>query len=334
MDGREPGLPLLLGRVHGAGSDTTEFVNLIDLKTFKNTRFEVTLNDPAEDLHPFLGGRPQGGRPRTLFLATGGQVQAFRVADVLNGLPNTPTSTIGIGAGSHGQFISPATNTLGITTAAGLDVIACGPFCSSLRSRATVSWDANGLTGGQGFRPRLAFDGGHVLNSIGLYPDDPAAWPDARQELHVTNLRRKRARRIFVGNGTSQRGFAEAPTSSRYLAYLLVHPNPDPRGDELKLIDVRPKSRNYLDIAGTAKLEQMTNGPVAGMSMEGKEQRFAALTPDGRYAFATHGGDGKVSMVNTRTRSVTQFSVPTALRGGGYVTALELGFKPVDLMGR
>lgn len=150
----------------------------------------------------------------------------------------------------------------------------------------------------------------------------------------MTNLRRNRAKLIFVGNGTSQRGFAEAPTSSRHLAYLLIHPNPDSRGDELKLIDVRPESPSYLGIAGTAKLEQMTNGPVAGMPREGKEQRFAAVTPDGRYAFATHGGDGKVSMVNTDTMSVTQFSVPTPLHGGGYATAFQVGREPVDLMGR
>lgn len=159
--------------------------------------------------------------------------------------------------------------------------------------------NADELTGGQGFRPRLAFDGEHVLDTVGLYPTDPAVWADARQELHVTDLTDAAARLIFVGNGTSQRGFADAPTSSRYLAYILVHPKGDPRGDELKLIDVRPNSRSYLDIVGTAKLEQMSNGPVAGMPREGKEQRFAAITPDGRYAFATHGGDGKVSMVNT-----------------------------------
>ena len=309
-------------------------MNLIDLKTFRNTRFEVAMNNPSEDLHPYLGGKSQPGKPRTLFLATGGKMEAFRVRDVLDGLPTTSASSIRIGEGNHGNFISPETNTLGITTANGLDVIGCGVFCSSLRSRATVSWDASGLTGGQGFRPRLGFDGKSVQNTIGLYPDDPAAWADARQLLHVTDLRRKRAKLVFVGNGTSQRGFADAPTSSRFLAYILVHPKGDVREDELKLIDVRPKSPRYLRVARTAQLEQMTNGPIAGVPTEGKEQRFGAITPDGRYAFATHGGDGKVSMVNTSTMRVTQFPAPTALRGGGYATAFELGFKPVDLMGR
>jgi YVTN family beta-propeller protein len=57
-------------------------------------------------------------------------------------------------------------------------------------------------------------------------------------------------------------------------------------------------------------------------------------TPDGRYAFVTHGGDGKVSVVDTERLSVQQVRVPTALRGGGYITAVQKGAEPVDLMAR
>jgi len=48
----------------------------------------------------------------------------------------------------------------------------------------------------------------------------------------------------------------------------------------------------------------------------------------------THGGDGKISVIDTERLSVTQVSVPTALRGGGYITAVEKGAEPIDLVAR
>jgi hypothetical protein len=66
----------------------------------------------------------------------------------------------------------------------------------------------------------------------------------------------------------------------------------------LKIIDVRPASPTYLTIVRTVQLQQVTHGPVAGVNpvYPGYERRFAAITPDGRYAFVTRGGDSKVDM--------------------------------------
>jgi hypothetical protein len=55
---------------------------------------------------------------------------------------------------------------------------------------------------------------------------------------------------------------------------------------------------------------------------------------DQSHAFATHGGDGKISVVDTATLSVEQMTVPTALRGGGYIIAIQRGLRPVDLVAR
>ena len=64
----------------------TEFLNLIDLKTFKNTKVEIALNNTGEDLTPFFGGTPL-----TLFeVVGGGEIKAFNVADLLAG-GKTPT---------------------------------------------------------------------------------------------------------------------------------------------------------------------------------------------------------------------------------------------------
>jgi hypothetical protein len=59
--------------------------------------------------------------------------------------------------------------------------------------------------------------------------------------------------------------------------------------------------------------------------------RLCVTQPDGRFAFVTHGGDGKVSMVDTAPLEVTEFTVPTALVGGGYVAGFKRGVKPVDM---
>ncbi len=105
-------------------------------------------------------------------------------------------------------------------------------------------------------------------------------------------------------------------------------------GDALHLLDVSPKSRSYLAHVGTVLLERLTNGPLPGMPAAGTERRFVAITPDGGHAFATHGGDGKISVVDTATLSVEQMTVPTALRGGGYITAIQRGLRSVDLIAR
>jgi len=74
--------------------------------------------------------------------------------------------------------------------------------------------------------------------------------------------------------------------------------------------------------------------PVAGQPTAGRERRFVAVTPNGRWAFASHGGDGKVSLVDTGNHSIREFAVPTPLRGGGYLVGINLSFFPTDLMGR
>jgi hypothetical protein len=67
----------------------------------------------------------------------------------------------------------------------------------------------------------------------------------------------------------------------------------------------------------------MTHGPVDGVTPDypTSERRFAAITPDGRYAFVTRSGDGKVAMVDTSTGAATTITVPSSLTGGGHLTA-------------
>lgn len=309
--------------------EQTGVVNLVDLSTFKNTIVEIPLSVP-EEVHPYLAGYPL-----QLFVSVGGKIQGFGVAELVKG-NKTLTSEVAVGTGSHGPVISPKTSTLGITTTAGLDVVNLNcplPIgflgCAgrpSLGSRTTVPWDVDGLAGSQNFRPRLTNDGGGVLGALGVAPADPAAWADTRQDVHAVDLKTKTAKRFGLGRGIAPR-FAN---SSSVAVFATVHPD----GDKLRLLDVRPGSPTLHQFTGEAPLAAMTNGPVAGQPTAGRERRFVAVTPNGRWAFASHGGDGKVSMVDTGNRSVREFAVPTPLKGGGYLVGINLSFFPADLMGR
>jgi hypothetical protein len=60
----------------------------------------------------------------------------------------------------------------------------------------------------------------------------------------------------------------------------------------------------YLEIVRWVDLAQMTRGPVGGVAptFPAYERRCAAITPEGRYAFVSRGGDGKV---DTSTGAIT-----------------------------
>lgn len=319
--------------VSSGKDESTGVVNLVDLTTFKNTVVEIPLALP-EEVHPYLAGHPL-----KLFASVGGKIQSFAVADLVSGRAE-PHSEVAVGTGSHGPFISPKTSTLGVTISAGLDVVdlTCVQRVPRLRiprllcpdlelaGRTTVPWDVDGLAGSQNFRPRLTNDGHTVVGALGVAPADATQWADTRQDIHVADLRTKTAKRFTMGQGVAPR-FA---TGDDLAVFATIHPG----GDKLRLLDMRPGSGTYLQFTGEAALSPMTNGPVAGQSTAGRERRFLAATPDGRFAFASHGGDGKVSMVNTQSLAVKEFAVPTALKGGGYLLGINLAFVPVDLMGR
>ena len=315
--------------VLGSGIDGSDMqvVNLVNLDTFENTQAEIELTGEGE-LHPYLVGNPL-----TLVLADGATMRSFAVSDLLDGPPYTPTSTVGVGQVGHGNIFSPKTSRIALSTSAGLDIvdIVCpkpkaAQLSCLLGERVTVPWDMDGRFGGQNFRPRLLDDGRTEMGAIGVAPADPLAWPDTDQDVHVVDMKTRAALRFDLGNGVAAR-FA---SSKRFAVFSLVHPD----GDRLRLLDVRPSSPSDLEFVGDVPLAAMTNGPVAGQPLAGKERRSVDVTPDGHFAFVTHGGDGLVSMVNTTTLEVTEFTVPTALVGGGYVAGFRRGSKLVDLVGR
>jgi YVTN family beta-propeller protein len=303
-------------------NSATQVINLIDLQTFENMPVAVEMQ-ADEEAHPYLGARPL-----SLFVGLGGVMQSYRLADLLHHGSLAPTSETVIDLGAHGLVISPKTSRLGISTRAGFNVVDtdCVEFGSRVCSVLNIPWDLDGRAGGQNFRPRLANDGVTALGAIAGLVATPEQWADTPQDIHVLNLKTLEAHRFRLGHGIVPR-FA---LSKAFAIFVTVHPY----GDELHLLDVRPESKTYLKRIGAVDLEPLSNGPVAGQPAAGREARFVGVTPDGRYAFATHGGDGKISVIDTVTLSVTQVIVPTALTGGGYITAVQPGARIVDLIAR
>ena len=295
---------------------------MIDLQTFENTQVPVEMQ-ADEEAHPYLGAQPL-----TLFVGLGGVMPSYPVADLIRQGSAAPTSETVVDLGAHGLVISPNASRLGLSTRAGFNVVDTDCVASGSEGCAAVNipWDLDGRAGGQNFRPRLAYDGVTALGAIAGPVATPEQWADTPQDIHVLNLQTLEAHRFRLGHGIVPR-FA---LSKAFAIIVTVHPD----GDELHLLDVRPPSKTYLKRTGTVDLEPLSNGPVAGQPTAGREARFVGVTPDGRYAFATHGGDGKISVVDTATLSVTQVVVPTALRGGGYLTAIQPGAGVVDLMAR
>ena len=337
----------------GAFQTGTEFLNLIDLKTFKNTQLEIAMNNKGEDLTPLFGGEPL-----TLFAgAGGGEMRAYSVARLLRG-DTTPTSTTAMGPNSHGGFSSPETGKIGITTGPQPPTLGIGPAATpnpdnlgmdvfeitcahrackqpTLANPFTVPWNGDGLTLSKGNRVRMMATGEHVLTplNVDLTPGIPEDWQDVRLDAHVTDLKTHTARRINVGNGATSRGF---PVSRTFAAEPVIRPLAPKGKDSLKIIDVRPHSSTYLQVVRSVDLTQMTHGPVAGIAptFPTYERRFTAITPNGRYAFVSRGGDAKVDMVDTSNGKVTEVSVPSSLSGGGHIDAFQIGFTPFDLSGR
>lgn len=119
---------------------------------------------------------------------------------------------------------------------------------------------------------------------------------------------------------------------SRTLAvFASIHPD----GDHANLVDVDPASSGFRQVTGRVPLPKLANGPVPGTPAAGAEGRHSAITPDGRFAFVTQGGEGKIAVIDTRTKTIARMlEIPTPLKGGGYVLALQSGEASSDFSAR
>ncbi len=306
----------------GSQEQTVTLVNLADYSVSQVlVHLNQNRNGVYEELHVYLGGNPL-----SLFLTTGEQVRSYPISDVLAGELGQPLSVEPIPTNSHGPGIQHGIQRLYSCTADGMaSVDITGAQLHTVR---VIPWTVGNVTASQDFRPRLSFDGGWIYGAVTRTPAPaPADWANTQNFVHAVDLRLEKARLISLGYGSVGR----FSLSDSFALFWSLHPS----GDKAFLLDINPSSATFQQITSVIALPNLTNGPVAGQPTAGKESRAGTITPDGRWAFVSQGGDGTVTAIDTTTGHVAAtLSVPSRLSGGGYLVAVQPGTPTFDTHAR
>lgn len=308
--------PALTHAVVGA-SDAQRPLTLVDLTSYTSRPLTVEAGE---------AGVMIGDDPLTLFHRNDvlKQVESYPVEGIVRG-STTPTGVVDTGAAGHGEAISHELRRLYLATDDGLDVVEIVP--TGLDYRTTLPWDVSGRSGGRAYFVRLAADGRHLFSYMAERGGEETPWETWRNDAYVADLETDQATRVELGSGLVYR-FA---LSDPYALFFNMHPE----GDNAHLLDVDPASPSFGTIVATIPLTPLTQGPKAGESPWEAESRIAAITPDGSIGFVSHGGDGRISVIDTAARRVSrQLEVPTSLAGGGYMLVVQEGMSFADTIAR
>jgi YVTN family beta-propeller protein len=306
-----------------SGIDGVEQVaNILKLDDFSLCQFPVTLpsvNGVTEELHAAVAGEPAH-----LFASVGGEIRVWPLADVLAGTATTPLASVPINAGSHGIVVSHRTGVLYITAGPGTGFDGSSlqmPFAQT----QLVPWDTDGLSTGRNARPRLSYDGRYIYGAVAQsVPEGAERWAERAADLHVADVDTKTAKRSALTKGI----VSKFQLSQKLALFANVS---ETGASQAILVDVVASSPTFQQVVARVPLTALSNGPVVGQSTTGKQALGSAITPDGKWAFVSHGGDGKISVIDTTTRSVVRvIETPTTLHGGGYMFAFQRGVAPVD----
>lgn len=300
----------------------TQVANVLKLEDFTVREFPITanlVNGATEELHAAVGGNPAH-----LFASVGSEIRAWPLADVLGGTAAAPVASIPIHAGSHGLVVSHRTGVLYITASPGTGFDGSSLQMPFARTQL-VPWDADGLSTGRNARPRLSYDGRYIYGAIAQsVPEGAERWAERAADLHVADLDTKTAKRSALAKGI----VSKFQLSQKLALFANVT---ETGATQAILVDVVAGSPTFQQVVARIPLGALTNGPVVGQSTTGKQALGSAITPDGKWAFVSHGGDGKVSVIDTTTRTVTRvIETPTSLASGGYLFAMQRGVEPVD----
>jgi hypothetical protein len=183
----------------------------------------------------------------------------------------------------------------------------------------------DGRSTGRNARPRLSWDGKHVYGAIGVTaPEGAEKWAERDVDFHAADLAALSAKRFAFTKGIVPR----FQLSKRHAFFA----NITGQGDYAVYIGVDPAVPAELwQVSARVPLAALVNGPTAGQSAAGKEARASAVTPDGRWGFVSHGGEGKISVIDTNAKAIAgMITTPSPLSGGGYLFAVQPGTAPVD----
>jgi hypothetical protein len=254
------------------------------------------------------------------------QFEAYPLARIVDG-NHQPTSVVDIGKAGHGEAISHGLGRVYSATDDGVDALDL--VGESLKFRATLPWAASARTGGRAYFVRLSNDGNYLYSYLRISGGSDTPWQNWQNDAYIADLRSDEVTRVPLGPGLVYR----QAQSDRYVLYFNIHPD----GDHAYLLDADPASSGFRGIVATIPLEPLTRAPEPGESPfgAGQESRRATISPDGRWGFISHGGDGRISVIDTSDRRVARtLTVPTPLEKGGYLVAVQPGMPLADTIGR
>lgn len=265
-----------------------------------------------------------GGRPRQVVVAAGGHFQSFPLAEVLAGRVPPASSSAPLGDGNHGPVVSRSGDRHFSTTADGVDGTALPG--GRLTSPSSVAYsDTRNVVAN--YRPRWGADNRTVWGSAGEDTGlTPEQWADTRNVVHVLDTARSRSTLTRLPDGIAGR----LALSTRYAVVTTI----SPEGDVTTLVDSNPRSATYRRVVGTVALRPLAGAPVPGRPAAGAQSRATAITPDGSLAFVTSGGEGRITLIDTRHRAIVrQVTAPTPL-SDVHLTVVRRGAPVTDLVAR
>jgi hypothetical protein len=312
----------------GDSQSPIDVLSIVNLQDYTTKQLKFDLKEPDSEF-----GVISGGDATVVLTHLAESVEAYPLENLLDSevtldsLVNgelQPNSAITVGEGGHGAAFAHDLGFGAFSTLEGLEVIRLRG--DTLSDHSILPWDADGRSGGRNARPRLSYDGNYIYGPLAatVAPED---WAERQNDVHIANLSQGTVNRIELAQGIVGRWGISEP----YALFFSIHPD----GDYVHLLDVDPTSETFQEIVARTKLDPLTNPPVPGSDPAGGESRFAAITPDGRWGFVSHGGDGLVSVIDTQEEKVVKkLQIPTSLNGGGYLAAVQPGAQLVDTAGR
>jgi hypothetical protein len=253
------------------------------------------------------------------------QLEMYAYDELLEGTAE-PLDVAAIGLAPHGEVIAHARGKVVSATARGIDIASFDAL--GFGEVKTVPYDVDGFSGGRAFYARLSGDGRYLYSYLRDDRGGEAPWGEWRSDGYIVDLETQTARRIPVGNGLVYRlGVCE--TLAAFTQYA-------PQGDALHLLDARQGSPTFQQLIAKIPLERMSQAPgVDGDVWSSEAFRITALSSDCAHAFVTHGGDGKISIIDTASARVERIlETPTRLAHGGYLISMRRGQALVDTIGR
>ena len=308
--------------ISGAGPAAGEpgAFTLVRLVDFYHRSVPIPTGEPGV----LLGGSPLYVYHRNDDLA---QVEAYLFEDLWKGTVSLKGS-VAIGVAPHGEALAHAEGKMFVAADDGINVIPTAG--AELGDVTQIPYDIDGRTGGRAFYARLSVDAKYLYSYLrDSGPNYDWAWKDWVSDAYVVDVQNETAKRIEIGKGLVYR----LADSEKYAMFVQYHPD----GDFAHFMDTDAKSDTFQEIIAKVPLEAMSKTPTEPEADPWSSEAFrmAGMVPSGRYAFVSHGGDGKVSMIDTASMEVAgEIELPTPLDYGGYLLGVEPGAVVRDTVGR